>query len=166
MLLLQMLGGPHFGVVRPHSPPYNTGRFLAGAPHNRVSILLGKARIVNAIRQILAAQFVLGIVAGIAAWLLFDAVAAYSAWLGGAICVIPNIYLAARMLAATPSGDAGRMWRSTWFGEIGKLILTAALFALAFGLVEPLSAGGLFAGFIAAQNGTWMAIMRSPDALN
>lgn len=120
----------------------------------------------SAIRKILAAQVTLGIVAGIAAWLLFDAVAGYSAWLGGAVCVIPNIYLALRMLAATPSGQPDRMWRATWFGEIGKLVLTAALFTVVFVAVKPLSAGGLLAGFIAAQNGTWLAILRDPDALN
>ena len=120
----------------------------------------------SAIRKILAAQLVLGVLAGIAAWGLFDAVAGYSAWLGGAICVIPNIYLALRMLASTPSGDAHRMWRATWFGEIGKLVITAALFAVAFVAIKPLSPGALLAGFIAAQNGTWRAIVLDRNALN
>lgn len=120
----------------------------------------------SAIRKILAAQFVLGIVAGIAAWLLFDAVAAYSALLGGAICVIPNVYLALRMLAVVPSGQPDRMWRATWFGEIGKLVITAALFTMVFVAVKPLSAGGLLAGFIAAQNGTWLAIVSDSRALS
>ncbi|MEO1574165.1 MAG: ATP synthase subunit I [Pseudomonadota bacterium] len=120
----------------------------------------------SAIRKILAAQVILGIVAGISVWLLFDAIAGYSALLGGAVCVLPNIYLALRMVAVVPSGQPDRMWRATWFGEIGKLVLTAALFAVVFLAVKPLSPGALLAGFIAAQNGTWLAILRDPKALN
>ncbi len=120
----------------------------------------------SAARKILAAQFILGMIAGVAAWLLFDAVAGYSAWLGGAICVIPNIYLAMRMMSAQPSGDAGRMLRATWFGEIGKLLMTAALFTVVFVVVKPLNPLALIVGFIVAYNGIWWAILRDPSALN
>jgi len=127
---------------------------------------LGKAQVVSAIRKILTAQLVLGIVTGIAAWLLFDAVAGYSAALGGAICVIPNVYLAARMMAATPSGEASRMLKATWFGEIGKIVITAVLFTAVFVGVRPVNHAAVIVGFIVAHSGIWWAILRDPNALS
>jgi ATP synthase protein I len=120
----------------------------------------------SAARKILLAQTTVAAIAGVAAWLLFDAVAAYSAWLGGAVCVIPNVYLALRMMAATPSNEAGRMLRATYFGEVGKLVITAVLFTVVFVAVRPLNPAAVLAGFIAAQSGIWLAIMRDPGALN
>ncbi len=77
-------------------------------------------------------------------------VVALSALLGGSIAVIPNGFLAARVLA--PRGtDAKALLRAAWFGEIGKLGLTALFFGAAFALIEPLSAPAVFGGFIAAQ---------------
>jgi ATP synthase protein I len=43
------------------------------------------------------------------------------------------------------------MLRAAWLGEIGKLALTALLFAVVFVSVRPLSAIAVFGGFIAAQ---------------
>jgi ATP synthase protein I len=127
---------------------------------------LGKAQIVSAARKILTAQIILGIVTGIAAWLLFDAVAGYSAALGGAICVIPNVYLAARMMAATPSGEPARMLKATWFGEIGKIVITAVLFTAVFVGIRPVNHAAVIVGFIVAHSGIWWAILRDPNALN
>jgi ATP synthase protein I len=41
--------------------------------------------------------------------------------------------------------------RAAWIGEIGKLLLTALLFAVIFGFVRPLAPLAVFVGFIAAQ---------------
>ncbi|MFK7888692.1 MAG: ATP synthase subunit I [Gammaproteobacteria bacterium] len=120
----------------------------------------------SAARKILTAQFILGIVSGIAGWLLFDAVAGYSAALGGAICVIPNVYLAARMKAATLSGDAAKMLRATWLGEIGKILITAVLFTVVFVGVRPVNFAAVIVGFIVAHSGIWWAILRDPDGLS
>jgi len=45
----------------------------------------------------------------------------------------------------------GAIMRSAWIGEIGKLLLTALLFAAIFGAVRPLEPLAVFCGFIAAQ---------------
>jgi len=76
---------------------------------------------------------------------------ALSALLGGAIAVVPNAFLAARLLSPKANASAESMLRAAWIGEIGKLALTALLFAAVFVAVRPLSVIGLFAGFIAAQ---------------
>lgn len=91
--------------------------------------------------------------AAVAAALLlgFGKVAAVSALLGGAAVVIPNGFLAARLLAPSTDHSAKAMMRSAWFGEIGKLLLTGLAFGVIFGFVRPISPPAVFAGFISAQ---------------
>jgi ATP synthase protein I len=78
-------------------------------------------------------------------------VAATSALLGGATAVVPNGFLAARLLTPSREETATAMMRSAWFGEIGKVLLTALLFGVIFGFVRPIVPLAVFAGFIAAQ---------------
>ena len=81
-------------------------------------------------------------------WLWQGSTAGASALLGGAAAVVPNGFLAARLLnARTASG----MLRSAWLGEAGKVVLTVLAFGVIFGYVRPLSAPAVFGGFIAAQ---------------
>jgi ATP synthase protein I len=86
---------------------------------------------------------------GLWAWL--GEVAAVSALLGGAAAVLPNGFLAARLLTPSRDQSATGMMRSAWLGEIGKLLLTALLFGVIFGFVRPIEPPAVFAGFIAAQ---------------
>ena len=74
-----------------------------------------------------------------------------SALLGGVAAVVPNAFLAARLLQPSRDESAKAMMRSAWFGEIGKLLLTALLFGVIFGFVRPIQPLAVFAGFIAAQ---------------
>lgn len=128
--------------------------------------LQAKGQIVGAVRKILAAQLGVAVIVGVGAWGVAGAVAGYSAALGGLICVIPNAYLALRMMAARSATEPRKMLRATWFGEVGKLVLTAALFAIVFAAVRPLSPGALLIGFIASQSGIWLAILGDWRALN
>ena len=84
-------------------------------------------------------------------WALYGDTAGLSALLGGAAAVVPNAFLAARVLKPTrdPSGSA--ILRAAWLGEIGKILLTVLAFGVIFGVVRPISAPAVFAGFIAAQ---------------
>ena len=84
-------------------------------------------------------------------WFPFGGVVAASTLLGGAAAVVPNGFLAARVLKPSRDVSAGAMMRAAWLGEIGKIVLTVVAFGLIFGLVRPISAPGVFAGFIAAQ---------------
>jgi ATP synthase protein I len=100
---------------------------------------------------ILLAQVVVsGVLAGVLA-LWQGQVVAVSALMGGAIAVIPNAFLAARLMQPKAGASAEAMLRAAWLGELGKLVLTALLFAAVFVSVRPISALGLFGGFIAAQ---------------
>jgi ATP synthase protein I len=84
-------------------------------------------------------------------WVSVGELAATSAVLGGAAAVVPNGFLAARLLAPSRDQSAQAMMRSAWFGEIGKVLLTALLFGVIFGFVRPIQPLAVFAGFIAAQ---------------
>lgn len=86
----------------------------------------------------------------LALWVWLGEVAAFSALLGGAVAVVPNGFLAARLLQPGRDESARAMMRSAWVGEIGKLLLTAMLFGVIFAFVRPLSPPAVFAGFIAA----------------
>lgn len=78
-------------------------------------------------------------------------IAAVSALIGGMTAVVPNGFLAARLLKPRGAAGAGTLMRSAWLGEIGKLILTALLFGAVFAGMRPISAPAVFAGFIGAQ---------------
>ena len=108
-------------------------------------------------RILLAQSGISFAVAGVA-WIALGTVAGYSAVLGGAACVLPNAFLAARILALRGAPTARNMMRTAYVGEAGKLILTLLLFGAIFASVRPLSPGLVFVGFIAAQAVIWVAL--------
>ena len=110
----------------------------------------------RAIPLILLAQTGVCLVVGAIAWAWAGNTAGISALLGGAAAVVPNSFLAARLL--TPRTAKG-LHRAAWIGEAGKLLLTVVFFAAIFAFVRPLSAPAVFAGFIAVQLGVFGALL-------
>ena len=105
----------------------------------------------NIIVTVLAGQLVVGVVLAAVLWGFAGSVAGYSALLGSLTCVIPNAFLAARIVLARRDPGARALIRAAYTGELGKLALTVLMFSIVFVTVRPLAAGSLFAGFIAAQ---------------
>ena len=101
--------------------------------------------------KVLVGQIGIGVVLAAVLWGVFGHVAGYSALLGSLVCVIPNAFLALRLVAPRRDPGAGALVRAAYIGELGKLALTVLMFSIVFVLVRPLSAAALFAGFIAAQ---------------
>jgi ATP synthase protein I len=99
----------------------------------------------------LLVQLCVSVVVAVVLWAWLGEVAGASALLGGAAVVIPNGFLAARVLQPNRDLSARAMMRSAWIGAIGKLLLTALLFGVIFGVVRPIEPAAVFAGFIAAQ---------------
>ena len=99
----------------------------------------------------LLVQVCVSLVVAAVLWVWMGEVAAMSALLGGVAVVIPNGFLAARLLRPSRDESAMAIMRSAWIGEIGKLLLTVLLFAAIFGAVRPLEPLAVFCGFIAAQ---------------
>ena len=99
----------------------------------------------------LLAQTCVSVVAAAMLGLWVGEVAGVSALLGGAVAVVPNAFLAARLLKPSRDQSAGAMLRDAWIGEFGKVLLAALLFGVIFGFVRPIEPLAVFAGFIAAQ---------------
>ncbi|MEM7279705.1 MAG: ATP synthase subunit I [Pseudomonadota bacterium] len=97
----------------------------------------------------LLAQTGLSLFLGLVFWFVFGKTVALSVVMGGATAVIPNAFLAARMLR--PGSSAESMMRMAWVGEIGKLLLTGLMFGAIFALVRPVSPVAVIGGYIAAQ---------------
>ena len=106
------------------------------------------------ISKVLLAQLGLSMVLAMLFWGVNGRVAGYSALLGGLTCVIPNAFLALRLVVPRREGGAGALLRAAYIGELGKLMLTVLMFGTVFVLVRPLEAWPLFAAFIAAQLAT------------
>ncbi len=109
----------------------------------------------------LLAQAASSLVSAAFVWLAFGQVAGASVLLGGAAAVVPNAFLAARLLAPGAGASGRALMRSAWIGEIGKLALTALAFATIFAFVRPLAPPAVFAGFIAAQLTVFGALLCS-----
>ena len=103
------------------------------------------------IARVLMWQLLAGIALAAVVWGLFGTVVGYSALLGSLSCVIPNAFLALRLIVPRRDPGAQALLGAAWVGEIGKLALTVLFFTLVFTLVRPLSAAALFAGFITTQ---------------
>lgn len=86
-------------------------------------------------------------------------VSGYSALLGGLTCVIPNAFLALRLVVPRRDPGAKALLHAAYIGEIGKLALTLLMFSLVFTLVKPLAPLPLFAGFIACQLATFSGLL-------
>jgi ATP synthase protein I len=106
---------------------------------------------VNPLLAILLAQLALSVALAAMFWGISGGVAGYSVLLGGLTCVIPNAFLALRLVVPRRDPGAEALVRAAYIGELGKLALTVLMFGAVFSLVRPLAAGALFAGFIAAQ---------------
>ncbi len=111
----------------------------------------GRASRLSIISKILLAQLGLSVVLAMLFWSVDGFVPAYSALLGGLTCVIPNAFLALRLVVPRRDPGPGALVRAAYIGELGKLALTVIMFSIVFTLVRPLAGWPLFAGFTGAQ---------------
>lgn len=91
------------------------------------------------------------------ALLLIDLKTAYSALLGAALYLIPNIYFANRALKSKPGQTANKALAEMYASEIWKMGISILAFASVFILVKPLSPFSLFSTFILMQIIGWIA---------
>jgi ATP synthase protein I len=113
--------------------------------------------------KVLVGQIGIGAVLAAALWGLYGHVAGYSALLGSLTCVIPNAFLALRLVVPRRDPGARALIRAAYIGELGKLALTVLMFSVVFIMVRPLSVAALFAGFIAAQLMTVAGLLLRDD---
>ena len=88
--------------------------------------------------------------------LTLGSVQALSWFIGGTISIVPNSYLAFKLVSRR-SADPNRVLGMMYAGEIGKIVITATLFAIIFATqawVQPLA---LFLGYTAALLAHWLS---------
>ena len=91
---------------------------------------------------------------------LLGTVSAYSVLLGGVITMVPNAYFASKVFRHTGARAMEQIVRSAYLGEIIKLALTGAGFALAWSFVRPLQVAALLAGFLLVHITGTVALVR------
>lgn len=132
------------------------GRFPAG--EELESVKVGRDLFpLAAIGRVLLAQLGVGLALVAIGAAVSGLVAAYSALLGCLVCVVPNAFLGVRIVLGGNQGDAKALLRASYIGAAGKLLMTAAFFAVVFVLVRPLGPGWFFGGFMASQAVIWIA---------
>ena len=82
------------------------------------------------------------------AWATVSTLLAKSVLIGSGVAVVPNAYFAWRAFRYNQTRSAEKVLGSFVQAELGKLALTALLFAAAFKLGQPMDVQGLFAGFV------------------
>ena len=101
------------------------------------------------VRNILLAQLATGLVLAAIVWFWLGSERAIPTLLGGLIGVVPNAFLAARLMSPRAGSSARSLLRAGWLGEIGKIAIAAVMFIAVFMTLKPLHPEFLFAGYIA-----------------
>lgn len=87
--------------------------------------------------------------------LMVSKVIAYSALLGGGLFILPNTYFTIYAFRYSAADSAGRAARAFYWGQSGKLLLTAVGFAVVLSLVEPLHLLALFVAYSVMMVSQW-----------
>jgi ATP synthase protein I len=101
------------------------------------------------VRNILLAQLAAGLLAAAIVWIWLGSDRVVPTLLGGLIGVVPNAFLAARLMSPRAGSSAQRLLRAGWIGEAGKLAITVVMFIAVFATLKPLHPEFVFAGYIA-----------------
>ena len=102
----------------------------------------------NQIIRTLVLQYILGVIylTGTGLW---DTAAMFSALVGCVAALIPKTYFGLRMMRATERNNDAAQWLGyAYRSEIGKWVITGAIFAAAFTSNYPWDPVVLFAGFV------------------
>ncbi len=101
------------------------------------------------VRNILLVQLAVALVLAGIVWIWLGSERAIPTLLGGLIGVVPNAFLAARLMSPRAGSSAKSLLAAGWIGEVGKLAIAAVMFAAVFATLRPLHPGFLFTGYIA-----------------
>jgi F0F1-type ATP synthase assembly protein I len=101
------------------------------------------------VRNILLTQLATALGVAAIVWVGLGSERAVPTLLGGLIGVVPNAFLAARVMSPRAGASAQSLLRAGWLGEVGKLAIAALLFVAVFKTLKPLHPGFLFTGYIA-----------------
>jgi ATP synthase protein I len=95
----------------------------------------------------------------------YDQTVAWSLAAGGLVAIVPQAYFALLAFRWRGANSARAIARSSYAGETGKFLLSAAGFAVVFATVRPISGLAVFAGYLAMLMiqiiGSWLLLSRS-----
>jgi len=118
------------------------------------SLLIQSAKI--GVNRLLLLQMVVTVLIVISMGLLLDTRAAYSALIGGAICVVTSWYFARRFFAHSGARHAKQIIKSFYLAELLKFLFSIILFSLAFYFMR-VRALPFFISYIITQWMFWFA---------
>ena len=109
--------------------------------------------------QLVAVELIITLAVSATGLLASDRIA-FSLLIGGLICTSANCWLALVVFRPPLGATPGKMLSAFYVGEIGKFVLTALLFMLAFRqfewLKEAANALALFTGYLFALASFWV----------
>jgi ATP synthase protein I len=117
----------------------------------------------KSVRNILLTQLAVAVLLAGLVWIWLGSERAVPTLLGGLIGVVPNTFLAVRLFSPQARRSANSLMRAGWIGELGKLAIAAALFAVVFAKLRPLHPGFVFAGYIATLVALPLAVLLFGD---
>lgn len=80
--------------------------------------------------------------------MVWESVPAYSVLLGGLIQICPQLWFVRQAFRFSGARRVQSIVRAMYWGETGKIVLTAVLFVTTFVTVSPLNVGALFSSFV------------------
>lgn len=104
----------------------------------------------------IATQWLLIITLSLLIWMMGSLQTAASFVLGGMICVLANTYYYWRVFSHFGARAAKQILKAFYWGQCLKILLTAGGFVCAL-LIPRVAPLWLFAGYITAQGGFWLA---------
>jgi ATP synthase protein I len=117
----------------------------------------------KSVRNILLTQLAAALLLAAVVWIWLGSDRAVPTLLGGLIGVVPNTFLAVRLFSPQARRSAKSLLHAGWIGELGKLAIAAALFAVVFAKLRPLHPGYVFAGYIATLVALPLAVLLFGD---
>jgi len=110
----------------------------------------------NAAFRLIIWQMLLTLVISLVLLSYLGLVQAFSAFAGGMICILPNIYFAIKAFSYGGARAAKQIVRAFYLGEAIKIVMTAGLFALAY-IALPVDIKIMLLTFICIQFMAWLA---------
>ena len=120
-----------------------------GPLRERAQHAMNKLIVMQALAAVIA-TFILGV------WL--GKTAAYSALVGTVIAIVPNVYLARRLLRREPGATPSESLRGIYTGELLKIAFTIALFVIAIRLLDVVFLI-VVASYLAMVAVNWLALL-------
>ncbi len=112
----------------------------------------------HAMNKLIAGQSLAAVALTLILGVWFGKTAAYSALVGAIIAIVPNFYLARRLLRSGPGATPSESLRGIYTGELLKIAFTIALFVIAIRLLNVVFLI-VVTSYLAMVASNWLALL-------